>query len=68
MVAMILGIGLAHEHFSGAQLIAAAVILASVIQVWRAPAGSPAGQFAPSLSSRASLSAPAFAADTESLL
>jgi drug/metabolite transporter (DMT)-like permease len=66
MVAMILGIGLAHEHFSAAQLIAAAVILASVIQVWRAPASARSGQFEPSLSSRASLSAPVFAADTES--
>jgi drug/metabolite transporter (DMT)-like permease len=65
IVAMILGIGLAHEGFSGAQLIAAAVILASVIQVWRAQASSPDGQFVPSMSSRAVLSAPAFAADAE---
>ncbi len=66
MVAMMLGIGFAHEHFSGAQLIAAAVILASVIQVWRTPANSHISQFKPSISSRASLSAPAFTADTES--
>jgi drug/metabolite transporter (DMT)-like permease len=68
MVAMILGIGLAHEHFSGAQLIAAAMILASVIQVWRAPASSPGGQFELSISSRASLSAPAFTTDRESTI
>jgi drug/metabolite transporter (DMT)-like permease len=66
MVAMILGIGLAHEHFSGAQLIAATAILAGVVQVWRAQASSRSGQFAPSIPSRASLSAPVFAADTES--
>jgi drug/metabolite transporter (DMT)-like permease len=68
MVAMMLGIGIAHEHYSGAQLIAAAAILASVIQVWRAQASSPGGQFALSVSSRASLSAPAFTVDTESLI
>ena len=66
IVAMVLGIGFAHEHISFAQLIAAAAILASVIQVWRAQATSPGGQFALSISSRASLSAPALAADTES--
>lgn len=66
IVAMMLGIGLAHEHFSGAQLIAAAAILASVMQVWRAQTSSPGGQFEPSISSRAPLSAPAFAVDTES--
>lgn len=65
IVAMILGIGLAHEHWSGAQLIAAAAILASVIQVWRAQANSFSGQFRPSLSSRTSFPAPALEAVTE---
>lgn len=66
IVAMMLGIGFAHEQFSGAQLIAAAAILASVIQVWRSHASSPGGQFGPFTLSRTSLSATALAADAES--
>ena len=35
IVAMLLGIGLGHEHFSGAQLAGAAAIVGCVVQVWR---------------------------------
>jgi drug/metabolite transporter (DMT)-like permease len=66
IAAMILGIGVAHEQFSGAQMIAAVAILASVIQVWRAQPSSPSGQFEPSISNRTSFPTPALAADTES--
>lgn len=42
MIAMIVGIGFAHEHFTLAQFAATAFILASVIEVWRMKASPPA--------------------------
>jgi drug/metabolite transporter (DMT)-like permease len=68
IVAMMVGIGFAHEHCSLKQLIVAAAIIASVVSVWRFKSSAPSAKVRPAQRITPPLSDPLFVPDPESVL